>query len=189
MPSKHSDSDLVSACTAGESWAWDALVDRYKRLVYSIPVRANLTQDDAEDVFQIVFTRLCEHIRSIRDPQALAKWLITTAKHVSYDVVRQPRGEVTETDLSTTLAPDQRWLLDSHPDEDRWIRQAWVRDALERLGGRCRELLRLLYYDPNEPSYEQVSRRLKMPVGSVGPTRARCLGKLRDVLAAVSGEK
>ena len=80
------------------------------------------------------------------------------------------------------LASAEEWLVSTHPHEDRWIEQAVVRDALEWMSGRCKELLRLLFYDPNEPSYEEVGRRLKMPLGSIGPTRARCLQKLRQIL-------
>ena len=80
MSTGKSDTELVAACREGRAWAWEALVDRYKRLIYSIPLRAGLSADDAADVFQTVFARLVEHLHAIREPQALAAWLITTAK-------------------------------------------------------------------------------------------------------------
>ena len=185
LPAEYSDRELVSACTSGQSWAWDALIDRYKRLVYSIPLRAGLTEQDAADVFQTVFTRLFEHLRSMRDPQGLAAWLITTAKRESWGTLRKRRHESTDGEIEKTLASAKKWLGNTHPDEDRWIDQALVRDAMEHLGGRCKELLWLLYYDPHQPSYKEVSGRVKMPLGSIGPTRARCLQKLRRIIESM----
>jgi len=177
----HSDSELITACVNGEAWAWNALVDRYKRLIYSIALRANLGQEDAADVFQTVFTLLLENLHNIRDPQALGAWLITTAKRQSWRMLRKRQREVSDSEDSAELAAAE-WLEDTHPDESRWADQALVRDALEHLDGRCKKLLWLLYYDRSEPSYEEISQRIRMPLGSIGPTRARCLQKLRKIL-------
>jgi len=186
LPTEHSDAQLITACLNGEAWAWDALVDRYKRLVYSIALRAGLGQEDAADVFQAVFTVLVENLRNLHEPQGLAAWLITTAKRQSWRVLRKQKREPTDSEeMAATLATAEEWLLNPHPDESLWADQALVREALERLGGRCKELLWLLYYDHSEPSYEEIGRRLKVPLGSIGPTRARCLQKLRQILQAM----
>lgn len=187
MPTEHSDGDLLSACTEGESWAWNALVERYQGLVYSIPLRANLTQEDAEDVFQMVFSRMLRYMPSIREPRALAKWLITTANRVTDDVLSRRLQELPEADLPRPIGSAAPRTREPRHDEDRLIKQALIRDAVERLGGLCRKLLYLLFFDPAQPSYEQVGHRLKIPLGSVGPTRARCLKKLRDILLKIGG--
>jgi RNA polymerase sigma factor (sigma-70 family) len=171
LPTK-SDHELIAACLSGESWGWDALVDRYSRLVYTVALRAGLTPADAEDVFQTVFIRLLENLQRLREPQAIAAWLITTAKRASWNLLRKEQRE-------PAIA---EWLLRTQPEETLWADQTMVHDALEQVGERCKELLWLLYYDKDAPSYEAISQRLKMPLGSIGPTRARCLDKLREIL-------
>lgn len=186
MPSEHTDTELIAACISGQGWAWDALVERYSRLVYSIALRAGLGREDAADVFQTVFTVLVENLHSLRTPKGLAAWLITTTKRTSWHMLRKRRREITGgDDLATTLMADEQWLTKEQWEEGRWADQALVYEALERLGGRCRKLLKLLYYDRGEPSYEDISQRLQMPLGSVGPTRARCLQKMQRILQAM----
>jgi RNA polymerase sigma factor (sigma-70 family) len=183
LPPEHSDAQLIAACRSGEAWAWDALVERYKRLVYSVALRAGLEQDDAGDVFQTVFAVLLENLHKLRDPQGLAAWLITTSKRTSWSVMRKRQRETVDSDaleIPTAYAKQeqgsQTW------DEERWADQVLVREALERLGGRCKRLLWMLYYDRTEPSYDRVSAKLAIPLGSIGPTRARCLQKMRRIL-------
>ncbi len=179
------DTELVYACNEGEPWAWEALVDRYRRLVYAIPLRVGLTEDDAADVFQTVFASLFEHLDHLRDPQCLAKWLIIAAQRESWSVARRRRRERFDEEASAILSsvrdgaalPEQRISMLAD--------QCLVLEALARLGGRCRDLLWLLYYDPSEPSYAEVSKVLRMPLGSIGPTRARCLRKLRRIVEAM----
>ena len=94
MSSKYSDAELITACINGESWAWDALVDRYRRLVYSLTLRRGLGQEDAADVIQEVFTVLLEIPHNLRAPQGLAAWPITTTKRTSWRMTRRrPRCE------------------------------------------------------------------------------------------------
>jgi RNA polymerase sigma factor (sigma-70 family) len=174
------DRELLGACSQGHSASWDTLVERYKRLVYSIPLRAGLTAEDAADVFQTVFTQLFQHLNTIREPEKLAGWLITTAKRESWNVSRKRRREPANDEIVETRAS-----LDTsaeHPNEGLWADQALVRQALAQVGDVCSELLRLLYFDPKEPSYDEISGRLQMPLGSIGPTRARCLARLRKIL-------
>jgi RNA polymerase sigma factor (sigma-70 family) len=186
LPTEHSDAQLIAACINHEAWAWDALVDRYKRLVYSIALRAGLGQEDAADVFQTVFMVLLKNVRNLHEPQGLAKWLSTTAKRTSWNMLRKRRREPTDGEgVAATLSSAEEWLSHERWQEDRWADQSLVREALERLGGRCKKLLWLLYYDRSEPSYEQIGRRLKVPLGSIGPTRARCLQKMRRILHAM----
>lgn len=185
MPTEHSDCQLIAACTQGEAWAWEALVDRYRRLVYSIPLRVGLSPEDAADVFQTVFTLLLKRAHTLRDPQGLAKWLITTAKRESWNVSRKRTREPANDEAVAVLMDSQEQVADTRVEEGLWMDQAMIREGLGQLGGRCQELLELLYYDEGEPSYQDISQRLGMPVGSIGPSRTRCLGKLRTILEAL----
>jgi len=186
LPTKHTDAELIAACMHKEAWAWDALVDRYKRLVYSVALRAGLGPEDAADIFQTVFVLLLEHLHTLWAPQGLAAWLITTTKRESWRMLRKQQREPRDgEEVTTTLAAADDWLTHTHADEGLWADQALVHEALEQVSGGCRDLLRLLYFDHSEPSYEEISRRLKIPVGSIGPTRARCLQKMRAILQAM----
>ena len=182
MATEHSDSELIAACARGEAWAWDALVDRYKALVYSIALRAGLPEEDAADVFQTAFQRLLENLDTIRAPQGLAAWFITTTKREAWRVLRARQRESPEADAGDAPMAGTGDFPGAHPEESLLADRALVREAMARLGGRCRDLLDLLYFEAESPSYEEISRRLRMPIGSIGPTRARCLVKLRDIL-------
>ena len=120
MPTQHSDCELISACHEGEAWAWDALVDRYKGLVYSVALRAGLSQEDAADVFQTVFARLLEHLGTIHAPQGLAAWLITTTKREAWSVVRKQQREPAEGEVPVLLDTADLWPTNPRPDEDGW---------------------------------------------------------------------
>jgi len=185
LPKKHTDPQLIAACIAKEEWAWDVLVERYKRLVYSIALRAGLGQEDAADVFQTVFVRLLEHLHTLRAPQGLAAWLITTTKRESWRVARKRGHEQASVDTDEMSAVQDTGREQVHLDEVALADQVLVHQALEKLGTGCRELLRLLYLDQVQPSYETVSRKLQIPLGSIGPTRARCLQKMRLILQSL----
>lgn len=182
MPTQHSDGELIAACINREAWAWDALVERYKRLVYSVALGAGLSQEDAADVFQTVFARLLEQLRAIRSPQGLAAWLITTTKREAWSVLRKQRREQAGGDAPAQFAAAKEWLFETQAQEDCWADRALILEALGLIGERCRRLLWLLYFDLHEPSYEDICGQMQMPVGSIGPTRARCLQKMREVL-------
>jgi RNA polymerase sigma factor (sigma-70 family) len=182
LATQHSDGELIAACAKGEAWAWDALVDRYKALVYSVALRAGLPEEDAADVFQTAFERLLENLSTIRAPQGLAAWFITTTRREAWRVLRARNREPAD-----PVALDAQMLaVEEAPaarlEESLLADRALVREAMAQLGGRCRELLNLLYFEAESPSYEEISRRLRMPIGSIGPTRARCLQKLREIL-------
>lgn len=170
--------DLVRAAAAGDQAAWDALVDRYTGLVWSIARGHRLGHADAADVAQTTWLRLVEHLDRIVNPAAVGSWLATTARRESLRVLG--RG-------SRAVPTDSDWLLeppaaDRPPDVDHRLLRDELDDALweafEQLPSRCRTLLRVLLADP-PPRYEEVSAALDMPVGSIGPTRGRCLERLR----------
>ena len=181
-PHPHADdAALVRACLAGEPGSWEALVRAYAPLVYSIARRAGLSPDDAEDVSQTVFTSLLTSLPALRDGQSVSKWLIVVAKRHAWKVrqARQP-----------SAAPDD--LPDQHADsgtdsDDAWRRRHAMQQGLASLGGRCQELLTALFIDRHQADYAQISQRLSIPIGSIGPTRNRCLRKLMEVLMAAPG--
>jgi RNA polymerase sigma factor (sigma-70 family) len=185
LPTQYSDRELILACSKGQAWAWDALVDRYKALVYSVALRAGLSQQDAADVFQTVFARLVEHLGAIRAPQGLAAWLITTTRREAWSLLRKQRREPAGEEVPAMLAAADQWRVDPRPDESRLVDHILIREGLAQMGERCSKLLWLLYFEPSQPSYEEIGRQLRMPTGSVGPTRARCLEKLRQILRAM----
>jgi RNA polymerase sigma factor (sigma-70 family) len=169
--------ELVGAASGGDQQAWEGLVHRFGGLVWSVARSHGLSAADAADVSQTAWLRLVEHLDRIRDPERVGTWLASTARHEALRVLRragrelpvgeeselEPRGAVVET-------PDA-YALASERDELLW-------KAFTALPPRCQRLLRVLIADP-APSYQQVAASLQMPIGSIGPTRARCLSRLR----------
>ncbi|HKQ07808.1 MAG TPA: sigma-70 family RNA polymerase sigma factor [Blastocatellia bacterium] len=181
------DRELIAACLAGDAAAWEALVARYQRLVYSIPLKARLSTDDAADIFQSVWLKLYEKLAGLRDHEKLSSWLITTTTREVWRVTARKRRDAAPTasdDDDQTDALSQIAATAPLADAERELleQQQLVRDALEALPERCRNLLTMLFYEKDELSYAEIARRLGMPVPSVGPTRARCLEKMRKML-------
>lgn len=180
-----SDGELIAACRQGDSKGWDALVARYERLVYTIPIRYGLTPAEADDVFQSVWTKLLRHLPYLKQPERISAWLVTTARRECWDQRRGAEHERTRAMPSDDLPePDATWDESLTPEEilAHYEEHQALQKALRQLDERCRPLLNYLYRDPTEPSYEEIARRLNMAVGSIGPTRARCLKKLRELL-------
>ncbi|MFM8594938.1 MAG: RNA polymerase sigma factor [Chloroflexota bacterium] len=171
------DAELVARCRDGDEAAWAALVEKYGRLVYSIPRKIGLSEADSEDVFQTVFSALLRHVREIEQPGSLSYWLMTTSRRASWKVLR---GENRTSEL-TEREVDERQSVDD--DVAQWEREQVVKQALGRIDARCRDLLTALFLDPTEASYDRISAELGMPIGSIGPTRARCFKKVHAVLA------
>lgn len=171
---------LIERCLEGDAAAWRSFVERYTRLVWSIVRQHRLPDADAEDVHQAVFTTAVTHLQRLRDAEQAAAWLATTTRRECWRVQRrQSARRMAGEDAAAGLAGDE-----PRPEEDRISieERQIVREGLEELGGRCRELLEALFSSPGDPSYPQISARLGMPVGSIGPTRARCLRRLSEIL-------
>jgi RNA polymerase sigma factor (sigma-70 family) len=169
---------LVARAGDGDQAAWDELVERYAPLVWSICLRYRLSRDDVDDVGQSVWLLLVEQIGCLRDPAALPGWLATTTRRECLRVLRAARRHE-----HACLPPEDR--LPPGPDAalvDHELlaaeRDAALRAAFAELPRPCHELLSVLLRDP-APSYTDVSAELGMAVGSIGPTRARCLDRLR----------
>ena len=170
--------DLVLRARKGDSDAWDALVERFAPLIWSICRRCRLEPADAHDVGQYVWLQLVDQLEAVHDPAALAGWLATTTRRECFRVLRAARRQQ---DLGYVLdvetIPDEQTGLAEH-ELLLAERHAAVREAFNRLPAPCRRLVAMLMEDPPVP-YAEISARLGIPVGSIGPTRRRCLEKLR----------
>jgi RNA polymerase sigma factor (sigma-70 family) len=173
--------ELVAAAARGEQQGWNALVDRYLPLVRSVTRAYRLSDRDAEDVSQTVWLRLVEHLETIREPRALPKWLMTTTRHEALRLIRSGGREL-PVDPLTDPAVAGADHVDVAADLLRAERHQALRDGLAELSRADQQLLVLLAADP-PLSYRDISTRLGMPVGSIGPTRSRCLARLRGTAA------
>ena len=183
------DARLVERCLKGDQRAWDALVRRYERLVYGVARSYRLSDEDLGDVFQEVFSALHRGLPRLRDPRSLCRWLSSTTDRIARSIALRSRREQARsisTDDAEHGAPELTAGGEAiGADLERLEAQAMVRLALSALSERCRNLLTALYHENPTPAYLELSTRLGVPVGSLGPTRARCLDRLRSGLSAL----
>jgi len=176
--------EVVHRAAAGDRTAWERLIDQYSRLIWAMTRDFKLAESDAADIVQATWLRLLEHIDRIEHPDRLGSWLATTARHECLRHVTAAKRvtPVQHDDASLSCAvahgPDveERLLADE--------RARAVREAVSVLPSRSQQLLELLMADPPVP-YTEISDRLGVPIGSIGPTRGRCLERLRLLLEAV----
>lgn len=180
------DRELLTACREGDESAWEVLVDRYQRLIYAIPRRVGLNEDQASEVFQEVFATLLQKLNDIDEPDRLHAWLVTTARRKTWRLMSKERmlrgGTAGDDDREEELLV----RVDSAPLPDEMLvrleEQHRIRAALLALDERCQKLLTLLYYTPEPPSYAEIADTFGTSEGSIGPTRARCLKKMLQLL-------
>jgi RNA polymerase sigma factor (sigma-70 family) len=172
--------DLVQRAAAGESWAWERLVDQYSRLIWAITRDFKLVESDAADVAQVTWLRLLENIHKIEKPDRVGSWLASTARNECLRCLANRKRVVLaeDEDVLQGSAPagpeiDERLLLEERAEQ--------VREAMTRLPLRWQHMLDMLMADP-PASYAEISDQLGLPVGSIGPTRSRCLARLRVLL-------
>ena len=180
---------LIHRAAEGDPTAWNAIVDEFAGLLWSVVRGFRLNEAQAADAVQTTWLRLVEHVADLREPEHVAGWLKTTAHRVCLQVIRQG-GREQLTDWEEDRGPVSGVRYEG-PDEDgpeaaamRQEQQVLVRRALAELPDRHRQLMELLVASP-PISYQDISARLGMPVGSIGPTRARILTRMRDSLATV----
>jgi RNA polymerase sigma factor (sigma-70 family) len=172
------DERLIRECLKGSEEAWNALIDKYRSLIFSVPVKHGLPPDGATDVFQEVCFSLLSSMAEIREPKALAAWLIRTAWHKSLHWRRsQERFAGEEIDDERLMAPGGSQMPGNVLDELE--REQLLRDCLRGLPKRCYELIQKLFYESPTRQYKQVAEDLGIAVGSIGFIRGRCLHKLR----------
>jgi RNA polymerase sigma factor (sigma-70 family) len=171
--------ELLQLAATGDRTAWDTLVERYEGMLWGIARSHRLDEASASDVVQTTWLRLVEHVDALRNPDALAGWLATTARNECLRVLRhQARQVPTEDDRipADSVPPvDDARLLAAERDAALWR-------AFAKLTARCQSLLRMLATEPT-PSYDEIGAALGMAVGSIGPTRGRCLDALRERLS------
>jgi RNA polymerase sigma factor (sigma-70 family) len=176
------DAELVQACISGHQIAWDEMVERYGRLVFSISRRQGMGEADAEDVYQQVFATVHRKLDTLRDASRLSAWLITTTLREC----RQMRRRLSRCEPLGDYAGNE-----GPPPEEIAVleRQQLVRQALRRLGGSGERLLTALFSGRGRPNYQQIARDLGIPTGSIGPTRARCFRKLEKILVEMGVDR
>jgi len=179
------DAELVTGCRIGDQAAWDTLVERYQRLIFAIPRRAGLSEEQAADVFQEVFLTLVEKIDSIEQPERIRSWIVTTAKFKTWAVVRGSKGLYspgTEEEMDAEMAR----IEDKSPLADDMLieleEQHQIRTALRLLEERCQQILSMIYLCDPSASYAEVAAAIGVGETSISPLRSRCLKKLEKVL-------
>jgi RNA polymerase sigma factor (sigma-70 family) len=184
---ERSDAELVRSCRAGDEPAWAKLVDRYQRLIFAIPRRAGLGDEQAADILQEVFLTLFEKLDEIQQPEKIRSWVVTTAKFKTWAAVRNSRGfysPETDEEMELELAS----IRDTSPLADEMLvrleQQHLVRAGLNELDERCRRILSMLYLQDRAASYLEVAETISVGETSISPLRTRCLKKLEKILNA-----
>lgn len=179
-----SDERLVRACLDGDDDAWAALIDRYRRLIYSVPIKYGASPEDASDIFQFVCLELFSHLSELRKTGALRGWIVTVAAHQSFHWKRKHQKRLAREQTNVDVEG-----LEIEPSVEIEIEIAgeaehdqMVRDATATLSPRCQEMIRLLFYTEPPLPYKEVARRLGLAVGSIGFIRGRCLQRLEQAL-------
>ena len=176
-----SDARLVRECLAGNEDAWSALIDKYKRLIFSIPIKYGASRDEAADIFQSVCLEMFSELSKLRKIESVRSWIISVTVHKAFHWKRQLRPQDLELDASDQEAAEQHGL--AAPEFLQQVEQEqMVRDAIARIGGRCAEMIKLLFYEHPPPPYTEVAQRLGLATGSIGFIRGRCLKRLQKEL-------
>lgn len=178
MARPKTDSELWNSILSGDNRAWEELIRRYQALVYTVCIRSGLSLADAADCFQQTWVTLHRKRKAIHDPTRLSAWLVTTAKREVLRILRM--GEKLETGDSL----DRMVAHDPLPDEvmEQLERQACLEVSISQLDPRCRDVIDLFFFEPDNQSYEQIAKSLGIPSNSLGPIRRRCLERLRQIL-------
>jgi RNA polymerase sigma factor (sigma-70 family) len=179
-----SDAHLVQACLEGDETAWSALIDRYKNLIFSVPIKYGFSRDEAADVFQMVCLELLSELSRIREPKALPKWLLMVAAHKCYhlrnhDRRRQEKNASFAETVETALPPEGEAIVREAENEQK------IREAIASLPPRCQKLVRMLFFEEPARPYDEVAQVLGLARGSVGFIRQRCLEQLKQRLDGI----
>jgi RNA polymerase sigma factor (sigma-70 family) len=177
------DRVLISGCRSGEPGAWDEVFNRYHRLVRSIARSYGASEHDSEEIVQLSFSILFDSIDRIADDSRLAPWLSTIARRHTWRLLEtRRRSEPTDFEDDAVSHDEVR------EHADRSANDEVLRVALQQLPSKCRTLLEALYLRGDEPAYATLSAELGIPVGSIGPTRGRCLERLRQIIESASAD-
>lgn len=181
-----SDAQLFKACQKGGQEAWEQLVDRYQRLIYAIPRRAGLTEEQCADVFQEVFLVLFQKLDEIEQPERIRAWIVTTAKFKTWAAVRAAKGLYVP-ESNEEMEAEMSKITDRSPLADDVLidleQQHLIRAALKMLEERCQQILSMIYLRETAASYAEVAEAVGVGETSISPLRARCLKKLEKILS------
>lgn len=175
-----SNERLVRECRKGNEAAWSALIDKYKNLIFSIPIKFGLSRDDAADIFQAVCLDLLSSLAHLREPAALPKWLMQTSYHkcLRWKKQRLPLAddpeEIEETKADHEGLPEKMLY--------QLEREQMLRDSMASLSPRCQQMVKLLFFEDPPRPYDVIAKELGLATGSIGFIRGRCLKQLRDRL-------
>lgn len=177
-----SDAELVRGCLKHSEEDWNLLVDKYKNLIYSIPVRYGCSREEAADIFQAVCLELIEELPKLRDAKALPKWLMQVTAHKCFHWKRQSNRMVSHDDEGaqvpeSSIPAEAEHMLREVEEEQK------LREALDGLPSRCRELIHMLFYEEPKRPYQEVATSLGLATGSIGLLRQKCLDRLRKRLS------
>lgn len=178
----HSDFDLIQGCRRGDTQAWERVLEQYERLVFSIPLNYGLSGEDAADITQVTFTIFMQSVETLRDDSRLAPWLATVARRHTWRLLHRRRRESVAPEADLADVPLLHGTTDPRQLDERLATVEWLNQGLNLLKDKCRRLLLALYFDPAEPSYHEIAIALNIAIGSIGPTRARCLATLKQRL-------
>ncbi len=179
------DAELVKACRGGSETAWNELVERFQRLIITIPRRAGLSEEQSADVFQEVFLTLFEKLDEIEQPEKIRSWLVTTAKFKTWGAMRGAKNlysPATDEEMEAEMAN----LSDAAPLADERLieleQQHQIRTALKQMDEKCRAILSMIYLRDTAASYAEVGKAIGVGETSISPLRSRCLKKLGQIL-------
>jgi RNA polymerase sigma factor (sigma-70 family) len=179
--SAKSDQELIRGCLKHREEDWNLLVDKYKNLIYSIPLRYGLSREEAGDIFQAVCLDLIQELPKLRDPKALPKWLMQVTAHKCFHRKRRSKQLVSENDaeldVPETIVPAEAETNLREIEEEQILRE-----ALTGLPPRCRQLIHMLFYEEPKRPYQQVAASLGLATGSIGLLRQKCLDCLKKRL-------
>ena len=174
------DTRLVKECLAGNESAWSQLIDKYKSLIYSIPVKYNLPPQEAADVFQATCVELLVRLPELREPRALPKWVMQVAHHECYRVKRLGQRMVSRDSEEDAPEPETPPIADTLVQQTQ--EEQILREAMATLTPQCRRLVEMLFFESPSRPYAEVAAELGLAIGSIGFTRQKCIERLRRQL-------
>jgi RNA polymerase sigma factor (sigma-70 family) len=181
---RRSDGDLVRGCLKGREEDWTTLIDKYKNLIFAVPLRYGLSREEAADIFQAVCLDLLQELPTVRDPKALPKWLMQVASHKCFHWKRQRERMISRDDEKVSVpeaSVDAEAELSLREVEEEQL----LREARAGLSAQCQELIRMLFYEEPSRPYQQVAASLGLATGSIGFLRQKCLDRLKHRLDAL----
>jgi RNA polymerase sigma factor (sigma-70 family) len=177
---KWNDTRLVKECLSGNEAAWAQLIDKYKALIYSIPIKYNLPPQEAADVFQAICVELLVRLPELREPRALPKWLIQVTHHECYRVKRLSQRVVSRDSEENSPEPESPPIAESLVQQTQ--EEQMLREAVATLTPQCRRLVQMLFFESPSRPYAEVATELGLALGSIGFTRQKCIERLRRQL-------